>query len=98
MTLSNIDAFLAPAISVSAVTAQGGVYSTYEANFTKYATQHWAQEGSAWDEANYYDRAEIFYNWYSRTGDSAYLNKANALAVNYRYNYLKPHDYAPSAH
>ncbi|WP_204985753.1 hypothetical protein, partial [Microvirga pakistanensis] len=64
----------------------------------KYAAQHWSLEGSAWDEANYYDRAEIFYNWYNRTGDSSYLTKANALAVDYRDDYLKANDYAPSAH
>lgn len=95
---STFASLLAPKISVSTVTAQGSVYSKYESNFTQYAAQHWSQEGSSWEKANYYDRAEIFYNWYNRTGDSSYLTKANALAVNYRDNYLKANDYAPSAH
>jgi len=100
MTTSSIafQSLLAPKISVGTVTAQGGVYSTYESNFTKYATQHWNLEGSSWADANYYDRAEIFYNWYNRTGDSAYLTKANALAVDYRKNYLEANDYGTSAH
>ncbi|PVE20964.1 hypothetical protein DC522_29350, partial [Microvirga sp. KLBC 81] len=95
---STFASLLAPKISVSTVTAQGGVYSKYESDFTQYAAKHWSQEGSSWENANYYDRAEIFYNWYNRTGDSSYLTKANALAVNYRDNYLKANDYAPSAH
>ncbi|WP_445505202.1 hypothetical protein [Microvirga sp. G4-2] len=95
---STFASLLAPKISVSSVAAQGSVYSKYESNFTRYAAEHWSQEGSSWENANYYDRAEIFYNWYNRTGDSSYLTKANALAVNYRDNYLKANDYAPSAH
>lgn len=93
-----LESLLTPEISVSTVTAQGGIYSKYESNFTKYAAQHWSQEGSSWEEANYYDRAEIFYNWYNRTGDKSYLDKAHALAVDYRDNYLKANDYTPSAH
>jgi hypothetical protein len=93
-----LESLLAPEVAVSTVTAQGGVYSTYEANFTKYAAQHWTSEGASWEAANYYDRAEIFYNWYNRTGDDSYLDKANALAINYRDNYLQANDYAPSAH
>ncbi|MEZ0167158.1 calcium-binding protein [Microvirga sp. TS319] len=78
--------------------SKGGVYSTYESNFSKYAAQHWSEDGSSWEDANYYDRAEIFYNWYNRTGDSSYLAKANALAVDYRTNYLEANDYGTSAH
>ncbi|WP_134499186.1 hypothetical protein, partial [Microvirga pakistanensis] len=55
----SLASLLAPKIAVGTVSAMGGVYSTYESNFVKYAAQHWSLEGSAWDEANYYDRAEI---------------------------------------
>ncbi|PVE22118.1 hypothetical protein DC522_22665 [Microvirga sp. KLBC 81] len=95
---SQFVSLLAPKISVGAVNAQGGVYSKYESDFTQYAAQHWSQEGSSWENANYYDRAEIFYNWYNRTDDSSYLTKANALALDYRKKYLEANNYSMSAH
>ncbi|PVE20431.1 hypothetical protein DC522_32385, partial [Microvirga sp. KLBC 81] len=87
-----------PALPVQEAAALGVSFAQYEKDFRTFAERHWRVDGPGWEAANYYDRAKIFYVWWARTGDSSYLTKANALAVNYRDNYLKANDYAPSAH
>jgi hypothetical protein len=61
----------------------------YDRAFEKYAELHWQREGVSWEQANYYDRAAIFYTWWARTGNSKYVERANALALDYRKNYLE---------
>jgi hypothetical protein len=78
--------------------ALGGSFAQYETNFATFDEQQWAAYGSRWDLIDYYDRALIYYAWYRRTGDAKYLNRANAVAVNYRRNYVEAAGYLIQAH
>ena len=84
--------------SVSAVEAQGAAFAKYEQDFRTYADRHWAQEATAWDQANYYDRAMIYYVWWARTGNTTYLERAHALVLDYRRNYVERNDYGVPPH
>jgi len=86
-----------PTLPVTAVKALGGVWSRYENDFVKYADQHWAQTADAWS-GNYYDRAEIYYAWWVRTGNVEYWRRATLIAVDYRTKYLEPNNYGSSHH
>jgi hypothetical protein len=66
-----------------------GAFDSYDRSFERYAEVHWSKQGAAWEQANYYDRAAIYYVWWARTGRSTYLERANALALDYRRNYLE---------
>ncbi|MDF2774225.1 MAG: Ig domain protein group 2 domain protein, partial [Geminicoccaceae bacterium] len=61
----------------------------YETQFAKYADYHWAAHRANWEQANYYDRAAIYYVWWARTGNATYLGRANAIALDYRTKYLE---------
>jgi uncharacterized protein YjdB len=78
-----------PIPSVSASKALGATYVTYEDDFVKYADYHWAAHGANWEQANYYDRAATYYVWWARTGNTTYLSRANAIALDYRTKYLE---------
>jgi hypothetical protein len=84
--------------SVGAVEAMGPTYAEYEAKFRTWSESHWTTEGAAWDQANYYDRAMIYYVWWARTGNATYLERAHALALNYRKNYLEANNYGATPH
>ena len=75
--------------SVAAVEGLGGAFARYEQDFRVVGDQRWATDGTWYDPANYYDRAMINYVWWARTGNATYLDRANALALNYRKNYLE---------
>jgi hypothetical protein len=79
--------------SVSAVEALGGAFARYEQDFRTVGDQRWTSDGTHYDPANYYDRAMINYVWWARTGNATYLERANALAVGYRQNYLVARGY-----
>ncbi|WP_414475753.1 hypothetical protein [Microvirga sp. M2] len=87
-----------PALSVQETTILGEPFQRYENRFRVFAERHWRSDGHAWDAANYYDRAKIFYVWWARTGDDTLLKRAGDLAVDYRTNYLEANDYGTSAH
>ncbi|MEZ0167167.1 hypothetical protein [Microvirga sp. TS319] len=87
-----------PALSVQQATILGEPFQRYENRFRVFAERHWRSDGHAWDAANYYDRAKIFYVWWARTGDDTLLKRAGDLAVDYRTNYLEANDYGTSAH
>ncbi|MDF2774227.1 MAG: Ig domain protein group 2 domain protein [Geminicoccaceae bacterium] len=78
-----------PVPSVSASKSLGTMFATYEDDFVKYADYHWAAHGANWEQANYYDRAAIYYVWWARTGNATYVNRANAIALDYRTKYLE---------
>ena len=65
--------------SVAQVQAMGGAAAQYEANFASYGDQHWANEGTTWGD-DYYDRANIFYAWWVRTGNAEYWRRATLIA------------------
>lgn len=85
--------FAGPAVSVAEAKAAGPVFAAYEARFSEFADRHWKKSGARWDEANYYDRAKIYYVWWARTGKPEYLARANALALDYRKNYIEANAY-----
>lgn len=85
-------------ISKNETKALGGSFSQYEDNFVTYDEQQWTTNGANWAQMNYYDRALIYYVWYRRTGDAKYLSRANALALDYRKNYLEAANYIVQAH
>jgi hypothetical protein len=83
---------------MSDISSLGGVYSEYVADFTQWSQSHWTSEGAGWVDANYYDRAKIYYEWWAATGNDTYLQRANALVLDYRVNYLEANNYGPAAH
>jgi len=84
--------------SSTEVRSLGGMFSQYEDNFVTFDEQQWATNGPRWDLIDYYDRAMIYYAWNRRTGDSKYLSRANAVAVDYRKNYLEAASYLIQPH
>ncbi|MBK6457712.1 MAG: Ig-like domain-containing protein [Gemmatimonadetes bacterium] len=83
-----------PTLPVSAVNALG-VWAQYESEFVKYADRHWTQTADAWS-GNYYDRAQIYYAWWVRTGNPEYWRRGTLMALNYRINYLEANNYGAS--
>jgi len=91
-------AFAGPTIPVADVPAS---VRGYEQRFKMYADSQWAAFGPKWDAGNSisgYERAEIYYVWWARTGDTTYLSRAHQTAVNYRDNYLVPAQFGTSPH
>jgi len=76
-------------ISTAEAKALGGSFAQYETNFVTFDEQQWSTNGANWAVMDYYDRAMIYYAWYRRTGDAKYLSRANAVALDYRRNYLE---------
>lgn len=85
-------------LSSADVRAMGGVFAKFESNFSQMDEQQWAAYGSYWVNINYYDRAMIYYAWYRRTGNPKYLDRANAVALDYRRNYVEAANYIIQAH
>jgi hypothetical protein len=86
-----------PTVPVTGTTAFPAIFQKYETDFRPAADNLWTLNGGAWTE-NYYDRALIYYAWWVRTGDVTYWQRATAMAVNYRRDYLEASNYGPSAH
>ena len=84
--------------SSSVISALGGVFATYERDFPTYDDAQWAECGPRWDCIDYYDRAEIYYARWKRTGDTKYLDRANQIAVNFRTNYIEANGYGIAHH
>jgi hypothetical protein len=70
------------------------MWAKYEADFASYAESHWTSEGADFANADYYDRAMIYYVWWARTGNATYLDRANQLAINAR-TYIESVNYSP---
>jgi hypothetical protein len=73
-------------------------FARHDQKFRTFADRHWAQDGARWEAANYYDRARIYYVAWARSGAPAWLQRAHALAVDYRDKYLIANRNQPSAH
>ena len=91
-------ALVGPYVPVWAAASLGDVFGRYEREFRTNDERQWAANGPGWANMNYYDRAAIYYAWYARTGDFKYLTRANAVAVDYRKNYLEANNYAIQPH
>lgn len=87
-----------PALMPDQVAQMGQPFDAYENLFAKNAMERMQEDGVEWEESDYYDRAKIFYVYYSRSGDERYLHWANEISLNYRQNYLEQGGYSPSAH
>lgn len=66
--------------------ALGGAFATYESRFATWAERHWLSYGPRWEGNGGagYDLAKCYYVWHERTGNSIYLARAHALALDYR--------------
>jgi len=87
-----------PTISVRESKRLGGVWSKYENDFDQWADKHWSTSGASWSAGNYYDRVQIYYAWWVRTGDIEYWRRATLMAVDYRVAYLEKNRYGSSHH
>ncbi|MDF1505118.1 RICIN domain-containing protein, partial [Roseisolibacter sp. H3M3-2] len=77
--------------TVSAMQARGGAWATYETVFSTLQEVRWLTDGLTTD-ANYYDRAMIYYVWWARTGNTTYLERGHQLAVAAR-TYMEASNY-----
>jgi hypothetical protein len=96
--LGVVESITGPLVSVGTVSALGGVFDQYEKDFPAFDEGQWAACGPKWDCINYYDRSEIYYAWWKRTGDAKYLPRANAVALDFRTNYLEANNYGIAHH
>ncbi len=87
-----------PTVTQAASKALGGSWLKYENDFVTYSDRHWTTYGFDWASTNYYDRAQIYYAWWVRTGNPEYWRRATLTAVEYRTKYLEPNNYASSHH
>lgn len=90
-----IAAALGPTISAAQLRARGPSSARYVDDFMKFNEIHHAGDGVGWEKAYYYDRAKLFYAWWTMTGNAVYRSRANALLTNYRDVYVP---LGPSAH
>ncbi len=89
---------IGPALSPQEAAGIGPSFERYEKDFRAFSERHWKAEGANWEEANYYDRARIFYVWWARTGDDTFLKRAHETALNYRRGYIEANGFRPTAH
>lgn len=89
-----VTALIGAAPSSASTGALGGFWQRYEADFARMAEARWQEEGADYANANYYDRAQIYYAWWVRTGNPTYLDRANQLAINAR-SYMESVNYNP---
>ncbi|MFN8666705.1 MAG: Ig-like domain-containing protein [Gemmatimonadaceae bacterium] len=87
-----------PTITVADSKAWSGVWTKYENDFVTYADKHWALYGADWASTNYYDRAQIYYAFWVRTGNPEYWRRGTLTAIDYRTKYLEPNNYNVSHH
>ena len=91
-------AIVGATITVTQSRALGAAWSRYESDFRKFADLHWMKSGAQWEEGNFYDRAQIYYAWWVRTGELEYWRRATLMAVDYRDRYLERNSYRSSHH
>ncbi len=89
---------IGPTITPAAASALGGGYAKYDALWAKWEPTRFTADGTLWSASNYYDRAQIYYAQWIRTGNSAYKQRGDAIAVDYRRNYLHASNYQTSPH
>jgi hypothetical protein len=69
----------------------------YDADFRTFADMHWATYGDQWEQ-NYYDRAQVYYAQWVRTGNPEYWIRGTRQVLAYRKGYLEPNAYGTSPH
>jgi hypothetical protein len=86
-----------PTLTASATARLSPVFQRYESDFRRYADSHWNRTGAAWAD-DYYDRVQIYYAWWVRTGEVEFWKRATAMALSYRRDFLERNAYGASPH
>ncbi|WP_310571322.1 Ig-like domain-containing protein [Gemmatimonas sp.] len=86
-----------PTLTVAATTSISTFAAKFDVDFKTYADQHWAQSGDVWEQ-NYYDRAQVYYAHWVRTGNPEYWVRGTRQMLAYRTNYLEANNYGTSPH
>lgn len=90
LSVDHAQFFVGPFDSEAETSALGANFAEWENRFASFAEDHntdgfTMSPGSGSSQAGY-DMAKIYYIWYERTGNAAYLSRANALAVEFVAN------------
>ena len=88
---------IGPTVTMAEATALGTMYAKYDPLWVKWEQARYTAEGTIW-AGNYYDRVQIYYAQWIRTGDAAYKQRGDAMALDYRRNYLHASNYQTSPH
>ncbi|QJR36218.1 Ig-like domain-containing protein [Gemmatimonas groenlandica] len=83
--------------SVESTSAISSFASKYDADFRTFADLHWATYSDQWEQ-NYYDRAQVYYAQWVRTGNPEYWTRGTRQVLAYRKGYLEPNAYGTSPH
>lgn len=86
-----------PTLSVERTSAISPLAAKYDADFRPFADLLWNAYGDAWGE-NYYDRAQIYYAQWVRTGNPEYWLRGTRQALGYRIGYLEANAFGTSPH
>lgn len=81
--------FADPSRSVSSVRARGGAFDAYEAAFIQWQEHHWNKDADLWT-SNYYDRAAIWFAWWTRSGNPTYWYRGVRMAHAWLRDYALP--------
>jgi hypothetical protein len=76
-----------PTLSEAGITAAGGYYAKWLANFKALYPTRRSADGLVWSNANYYDRVKILYMMAEVTRNEGCRADARSLAISYR-NYV----------
>jgi len=85
-------------VTVSESRRTGVVWAKYERDFEFWANKHWLASGADWAAGDYYDRVQIYYAWWVRSGQLEYWRRATLMAIDYRSRYLEKNNYGSSHH
>lgn len=88
---------IGPTVTLAEATALGSMYAKYDPLWVKWEQTRFTAEGTIW-AGNYYDRVQIYYAQWIRTGNSVYKQRGDAMALDYRRNYLHASNYQTSPH
>jgi hypothetical protein len=86
-----------PTLSVERTSAISPLAAKYDVDFRPFADLLWNRYGDAWGE-NYYDRAQIYFAQWVRTGNPEYWLRGTRQALGYRIGYLEANSYGTSPH
>jgi hypothetical protein len=86
---------LGPFMPVANARGLGPAFAAYEDKFLQYAAQLAPAEATDY-EWYYYDRARVFYAYYARSGDKAFLDRAHRVLLAYRTKCVEPNYDTPS--
>lgn len=85
-----------PTTTLASSTVNGITF--YEDMFTTYGDAQWLQYGAAWNAGNTiseYERPLTYWVWWVRTGEQKWYDRAVAMLLDWRENYLLPNNADP---